>query len=49
VEAAEAEMPRGAKVVASRLMDGAHPTDDNAFKVTLVGRTLAAVIAEARA
>ncbi len=49
VEAADAEMPRGAKAVADKLMDGAHPTHDNAFKVPLVGRTLAAVIAEARA
>lgn len=49
IEAAEAEMPRGAKAVATRLMDGAQPTNDNAFKVPLVGRTLAAVIAEAKA
>ncbi len=49
VEAAEAEMMRGAKAVADKLMDGAHPTHDNAFKVPLVGRTLAAVLAEARA
>jgi xanthine dehydrogenase YagS FAD-binding subunit len=49
IEAAEAEMPRGAKAVATRLMDGAQPTKDNAFKVPLVGRTLAAVIAEAKA
>ncbi len=49
IEAAEAEMPHGAKAVAARLMDGAQPTNDNAFKVPLVGRTLAAVIAEAKA
>ena len=49
IEAAEAEMPRGARAVATRLMDGAQPTNDNAFKVPLVGRTLAAVIAEAKA
>jgi xanthine dehydrogenase YagS FAD-binding subunit len=49
IEAAEAEMPHGAKAVATRLMDGAQPTNDNAFKVPLVGRTLAAVIAEAKA
>jgi len=42
-------MPHGAKAVAARLMDGAQPTNDNAFKVPLVGRTLAAVIAEAKA
>lgn len=48
VEAAEAEMPRGAKAVSARLLDGARPTHDNAFKLPLVERTLAAVIAEAR-
>jgi xanthine dehydrogenase YagS FAD-binding subunit len=49
VEAAEAEMPRGAKAVAARLLAGARPTRDNAFKLPLVERTLAAVLAEARA
>ena len=49
VEAAEADMPRGARAVAARLMQGADPTHDNAFKVPLVERTLAAVLAEARA
>ena len=49
VEAAEAEMPRGAKAVASGLLAGAKPTQDNAFKLTLVERTLAGVMAEARA
>jgi xanthine dehydrogenase YagS FAD-binding subunit len=48
VEAAEAEMPRGAKAVASRLLDGARPTPDNAFKLALVERTLAAVLTEAK-
>ena len=48
VEAAEAAMPQGAKAVAGRLMAGATPTHDNAFKVPLVERTLAAVLAEAR-
>jgi xanthine dehydrogenase YagS FAD-binding subunit len=48
VEAAEAEMPRGAKVVADRLLDGAKPTKDNAFKLTLVERTLGAVLAQAK-
>jgi xanthine dehydrogenase YagS FAD-binding subunit len=47
--AAEGELPRGAKAVAAKLMDGAKPTHDNAYKVALVERTLAAVIAEARA
>ena len=45
---AEAAMPQGAKAVASRLMAGARPTHDNAFKVPLVERTLAAVLAEAK-
>jgi len=48
VEAAEADLPRGAKPVASGLLAGAKPTRENAFKVPLVERTLAAVIAEAR-
>ena len=49
VEAAESEMPHGAKAVAGGLLAGAKPTHDNAFKVPLVERTLAAAIAEARA
>ncbi|PXA97025.1 molybdopterin dehydrogenase [Nostoc sp. 3335mG] len=48
VEAAETELPRGAKAVASGLLADAKPTRDNAFKIPLVERTLAAVIAEAR-
>jgi xanthine dehydrogenase YagS FAD-binding subunit len=49
IEAAEAELPRGSKAVSSRLLAGAKPTPDNAFKTTLVERTLAAVIEEAKA
>jgi xanthine dehydrogenase YagS FAD-binding subunit len=48
VEAAEAAMPRGAKAVAEGLLAGAKPTRDNAFKLTLVERTLGAVLAQAR-
>jgi xanthine dehydrogenase YagS FAD-binding subunit len=48
VEAAEADLPRGAKVVTERLLAGAKPTHDNAFKVRLVERTLGAVLSEAR-
>lgn len=48
VEAAEAELPRGAKPVAARLLADAKPTHDNAFKVTLAERALARVLAEAR-
>ena len=48
VEAAEAELPRGAKAVTAQLLADAKPTHENAFKLTLVERTLAAVLAEAR-
>jgi len=48
VEAAEAELPRGAKAAMAAILDGARPTHDNAFKLPLAERTLAAVLAEAR-
>jgi xanthine dehydrogenase YagS FAD-binding subunit len=48
VEAAEAELPRGAKPAMAAILAGAKPTHDNAFKVTLAERTLASVLAEAR-
>ncbi|RYD36899.1 MAG: xanthine dehydrogenase family protein subunit M, partial [Verrucomicrobiaceae bacterium] len=48
VEAAEAEMPRGAKAVAEKLLAGAKPMPANAFKLKLVERTLGAVLAEAK-
>jgi xanthine dehydrogenase YagS FAD-binding subunit len=48
VEAAEREMPRGAAAVAAGLAGGARTTSDNAFKVPLVERTLASVLAEAK-
>ena len=48
VEAAEAELPRGARAVTARLLAGATPTHDNAFKLPLAERTLAAAMAEAR-
>jgi xanthine dehydrogenase YagS FAD-binding subunit len=48
VEAAEADMPRGAKAVSAQLLAGAKPTHDNAFKLPLVERTLGAVLAEGR-
>lgn len=47
-EAAEANFARGAKAVAQPLLAGAKPTDDNAFKLSLVERTLGAVMAQAR-
>lgn len=49
VEAAEAAMSQGAKAVSAQLLAGATPTHDNAFKLTLVERTLASVMAQARA
>jgi xanthine dehydrogenase YagS FAD-binding subunit len=48
VEAAEAELPKGARATASILLADARPTEQNRFKVDLVERTLGAVIAEAR-
>lgn len=48
VEAAEKKLPSGAKAVADQLLAGAKPTHENAFKIHLVHRTLAAVLAEAK-
>ena len=48
VVAAEAEMPRGAKAVTARLLADAKPTRENAYKLPLAERTLAAVLAQAR-
>src|SRR4051812_25674081 len=48
IEAAERELPRGAKAVAAGLLANARTTEHNAFKVPLVERTLTAVLAEAR-
>ena len=48
VEAAEAELPRGAKPAMAAILDEARPTHENAFKVTLAERTLASVLAEAK-
>ena len=48
VEAAEAEMPRGAKAVAAQLLADAKPTRENAFKLALAERTLGAVLTEAK-
>ncbi|MFS2034118.1 FAD binding domain-containing protein [Polaromonas sp. CT11-55] len=47
-DAADAALPQGAKAAAARLLAGAQPTHDNAFKLPLVERTLAAVLAQAR-
>ena len=48
MEAAERSMPNGAKAVADQLLAGAKPAADNAFKITLAQRTLAAVLADAK-
>jgi xanthine dehydrogenase YagS FAD-binding subunit len=48
IEAAEADLPRGAKAVAAQLLDGARTTDENAFKLRLAERTLASVLDEAK-
>ena len=48
VEAAEQQMGAGAKAVADRLLAGARTTEDNAFKVPLVHRILAAAMQDAK-
>ena len=47
-EAAEAEMTRGAGAVCAVLLKDARPTDDNAFKLPLAERALAAALQQAR-
>ncbi len=49
VEAAEAVLPQGAAAVAAQAFAGARPTADNAFKLPLAERTLASVLAQAKA
>ncbi|HEU4851682.1 MAG TPA: xanthine dehydrogenase family protein subunit M [Telluria sp.] len=48
VEAAELRLPDGVRAVTDQLLFGARPTADNAFKIPLVQRTLAAVLAQAK-
>ena len=48
VEAAESQMPHGAGAVTAQLLMGARTTPENAFKVPLAERALAAVLAEAK-
>lgn len=43
---ADAELPNGARSVMTRLLEGARPTEETAFKITLAERTLAAMLAE---
>ncbi len=47
VEAAEAQIPNGAKATAAAVLAGARTTSQNAFKLPLVERTIAAVFADA--
>jgi len=47
-DSADSALPQGAAAAAGRLLAGAQPTHDNAFKLPLVERTLAAVLAQAR-
>ncbi|UOD29543.1 xanthine dehydrogenase family protein subunit M [Massilia violaceinigra] len=48
IEAAEQKMAAGARAVVDQLLAGAKTTHDNAFKITLVQRTLHAVLADAK-
>jgi xanthine dehydrogenase YagS FAD-binding subunit len=48
LESAEAAMPQGAKAVTAQLLAGAQPTHDNAFKLPLAERALAAALVQAR-
>jgi len=49
IEAAEAALPRGARAVTAQLFAAAKPTSQNEFKLQLAERTLAAVLAQAKA
>jgi xanthine dehydrogenase YagS FAD-binding subunit len=49
VEAAEADLPKGAKAAADQVFADARPTADNAYKLKLAERTLGAVLNLARA
>jgi xanthine dehydrogenase YagS FAD-binding subunit len=48
MESADAALSEGAAQAANALMSGARTTSDNAYKVPLVARTIAAVLAEAK-
>ena len=48
VEAADAELPRGAKAVTAKLLAEAKPTIENSFKLKVVERILASILAVAR-
>ena len=46
VEAAESELGEGVKAATTKVFDGARPTEENKFKITLAERTLASVLVE---
>jgi xanthine dehydrogenase YagS FAD-binding subunit len=48
VPAADASLPQGAKAVAEQLLAGAKPSSESAFKIPLVQRTLASVLADVK-
>ncbi|QET06441.1 MULTISPECIES: FAD binding domain-containing protein [Cupriavidus] len=48
MDAADAELARGAKAASDRLFAEAMPTEDNRFKIVLAQRTLGAVLTQAR-
>lgn len=48
IKAADEELPRGAKAVTAALLTGAKTSHENAYKLPLVERTLAAVLAQAK-
>ncbi|WP_295548082.1 xanthine dehydrogenase family protein subunit M [uncultured Pseudacidovorax sp.] len=48
MEAADADLPNGPQAVTDRLFADAHPRPDNAFKLPLAQRTLAAALADAK-
>ncbi|MND69189.1 4-hydroxybenzoyl-CoA reductase subunit beta [compost metagenome] len=48
IEAAEVELPNGARAMASALLADARPTEQNKFKISLTERTLGAVLSEAK-
>jgi xanthine dehydrogenase YagS FAD-binding subunit len=47
-EAADAQLPQGARAVTERLLADARPTEENSFKLTLTYRTIAATLAQAK-
>jgi xanthine dehydrogenase YagS FAD-binding subunit len=48
VATADAELPNGAKAVTAKLLAGAKTSHENAYKLPLVERTLASVLAQAK-